>query len=171
MVPARRMKGFASKAVEPVNVGVSRVVKQTATGDDIIMHKCLAIGHFNRPRFAVMLAAHNLLVEGNIFTNVIFIGNGLQILTNFSALWQACAPSVIWLILICVVMRRHITGNARICVDAPGAAQIRIFFIDAEICEAGFQKTHGDQYAGHAGTDNQNLRTFGRCHYSTSKIS
>ena len=58
-------------------------------------------------------------------------------------------------------MRRRITGNARICVDAPGAAQILIFFIDAEICEAGFHKTHGDQYAGHAGTDNQNFRTLG----------
>jgi hypothetical protein len=119
-----------------------------------------------------VIGADDSAVEPHQARHVVFRDHALEIRLDLGAEREEVAPLRIRFERIRVAVRRHVAGQSRVAVLAPGAADARGLLEDRDVVEAGFAQLDAAQDAGHAGADHRDAEPFaGLAHGASSSMS
>ena len=155
VLPARGVESFAGEIVQTRNIRHDRVMQDAGRRDHRVEGAPRALRCFEMPLAVAPVGARDLLAVADRGLGVMLARDLFQIVENFRARRADAAPFGIGFEGIAIAVRRHVAGDARIAVVAPGAAQRVGLLVDRHILDAGLAQLDQRHQAGGAGADDR----------------
>ena len=158
MVPAGGMEQLALKILQAGDVrndGFVQVAGACHHGTGPV--ELVAGLHFPEIFPFPPLGPFHALIEANEGGYVVAVSRFTHIVENFRLAGEGPAPVRFLGKGIGVQRRGHIAGTARVGIIPPGTAQVRGFFQDHKVIEAGFAQANAQADAADAGAHNQDV--------------
>ena len=176
VIPARRVEGFAGKALQARNARIGRLIQLTTSADQRLRQVVLTILADHSPQAAGLLelGTRHLRVAADFAGQLVLVHTVLDIRHDLRLRGELATPVGLRLERIRIQMGWHIAGCTRIVIVAPGAAHRGRFFQHEKIVDTAFLQLDSQADTGKTGTDNQHAqrrRSWGiSCHCSSRRF-